>query len=57
MIKTTLMFASLGALTFALPAAAQERTTTRSDGQVSRSVSRTRAPGVTRPPRARHQRG
>lgn len=37
--------------------AAGDRTTTRSDGQVSRSVSRTRAPGVTRPPRARRPRG
>jgi hypothetical protein len=37
--------------------AARDRVTTRSDGQVSRSVSRTRAPGVTRPPRARRPRG
>lgn len=37
--------------------AARERVTTRSDGQVSRSVSRTRADGARRPSRARRPRG
>jgi len=37
--------------------AARDRTTTRADGQVSRSVSRTRAEGVSRPPRMRRPRG
>lgn len=37
--------------------AARGRTTTRSDGQVNRDVSRSKAPGVTRPPRARRPRG
>ena len=37
--------------------AARQRTTTRSEGQVSRNVTKTRAPGVSRPPRARRPRG
>lgn len=37
--------------------AARSRVTARSDGQVSRSVTRTRAEGVSRPPRARRPRG
>jgi len=37
--------------------ASRARTTTRSDGQVNRDVSRSKAPGVTRPPRARRPRG
>ena len=36
--------------------AGRERVTTRSDGQVNRNVSRTRAEGVSRPPRARRPR-
>lgn len=37
--------------------ASRARVTTRSEGQVSRSVTKTRAPGVSRPPRARRPRG
>lgn len=37
--------------------ASRERATTRSDGQVNRTVSRSKAPGVSRPPRARRPRG
>jgi hypothetical protein len=37
--------------------AARDRTTTRSDGQVSRNVTKTRAPGTKRPPRIRRPRG
>jgi hypothetical protein len=37
--------------------ASRARTTTRSNGQVNRDVSRSKAPGVTRPPRAGRPRG
>ncbi|WDA40236.1 hypothetical protein [Erythrobacter sp. BLCC-B19] len=37
--------------------AARDRVTTRADGQVSRTVTTTRAEGVSRPPRARRPRG
>ncbi|MFM7402731.1 MAG: hypothetical protein ACKO1N_01280 [Erythrobacter sp.] len=37
--------------------AQRDRTTTRSEGQVNRTVSRTRAEGVSRPPRTRRPRG
>jgi hypothetical protein len=37
--------------------AARSRVTTRADGQVNRTVSRTRAEGVSRPPRVRRPRG
>lgn len=36
--------------------ASRNRATTRSEGQVSRSVTKTKAPGVARPPRARGKR-
>jgi hypothetical protein len=37
--------------------ASRDRTTTRADGQVSRNVTKTRAPGAQRPPRMRRPRG